>query len=271
MKTDSMITSVIEQKHILSLLQQNKRLDSRSNFEFRNLEITTNVINKADGSAKVQLGNTLVYAGVKAELGNPFPDTPDQGVLIVNIELNPIASPYFESGPPSKDAIEMSRVCDRAIRESHVVDLGKLCIVPKEKVWIIFVDIYPLTDDGNLLDASTFAAMTALASTKIKLVDVNPETRACTIKEETQPLPISTYATSITFSKIGNTLIVDPSLSEEKVEEGRFTVGVMENGKVSALQKSLPTSFKKEEIFMLIDKAVEIAGPKLEQLKQKIN
>ncbi len=270
MKTESMITGIIEQKHILSLLHQNKRLDSRQNFDFRNIDIETDVIYKADGSAKVKLGNTMVYAGVKAELGSPFPDTPEQGVLIVNIELNPIASPFFESGPPTKEAIEMSRVCDRSIRESHVIDVDKLCVVPKEKVWIVFVDIYPLTDDGNLLDASTIAAMAALASTKIPVVEVDPETKACTKKEEKTSLPISTFATSVTFSKIGDKLIVDPTLSEEKVEEGRFTVGVMENGMISALQKSLPTSFKKEELFSLLDKAVEIALPTIKTIKEKV-
>ena len=267
MKTENMIVGVIEQKHIISLLQQNKRLDGRQPFTTRNIEIETNVIRKADGSAKVKLGNTMVYAGVKAELGAPFPDTPEQGVLIVNIELNPIASPFFESGHPSKEAIEMSRVCDRAIRESHVLNVDKLCVVPKEKVWIIFVDIYPLTDDGNLLDASTISAMAALASTKLPVVDVDPETKKTSFKEDTQLLPINTFATSITFSKIENKIIVDPSLNEEKVEEGRFTVGVMEDGKVTALQKSLSTSFKKEEIFMLLDKAVEIALPKINEIK----
>lgn len=271
MKTDNMIVGVIEQKHIISLLQQNKRLDSRQSFDFRNLEVETNVIYKADGSAKIKLGNTLVYAGVKAELGSPFPDTPEQGVLIVNIETNPIASPYFESGPPSKEAIEMSRVCDRAIRESHVVNLDKLCVVPKEKVWIVFVDIYPLTDDGNLLDAATLGAMAALSTTKLKVVEIDPETKKTSFKEnETQPLPINTFATSVTFSKIGDKLIVDPCLGEEKVEDGRFTVGVMENGNVTALQKSLPTSFKKEDIFNLLDKAVEIALPQINSLKEKI-
>ena len=271
MKTENMIVSVIEQKHILSLLQQDKRLDNRKSFDVRDVEIETDVIYKAEGSAKVKLGNTVVYAGVKTELGSPFPDTPEQGVLIVNIEMNPIASPFFESGPPSKEAIEMSRVCDRAIRESHVVDLDKLCVVPKEKVWIVFVDIYPLTDDGNLLDASTLGAMAALSSTKLKAVKVDPETNATSFKEnEFDPLPIKTFATSVTFSKIGDKLIADPALNEEKVEDGRFTVGVMENGMVTALQKSLPTSFKKEEIFLLLDKAVEIALPKIKDLKEKI-
>ena len=158
MKTEKMIVGIIEKKHLVSLLQNDKRLDERHLLESRSMNIETNILRKANGSAKVQLGKTTVYAGVKAELGTPFPDTPNKGVLIVNIELSPIASPHFESGPPSKEAIELARVCDRALRESKVLDLDKLCVVPGEKVWIVFVDIYTIVDDGNLLDCSSVAA-----------------------------------------------------------------------------------------------------------------
>jgi exosome complex component RRP42 len=268
MKTGNMPTGIIEAKHISNLLNLGKRLDGRELFEARPLKIETNVINKADGSAKVTLGKTLVYAGVKAELGKPFPDTPESGVLIVNIEMNPIASPYFESGPPSKEAIEMSRVCDRAIREAHVVDMNKLCVTPKEKVWLLFVDIYPLTDDGNLLDASTIAAMAALASTKLKKINVDDEGIVTADEKKKEPLPLSLFSTSITFSKIGDKLLVDPTLDEEKVETGRFTVGIMENGMISALQKSLPIGFTKEEIFELLDKAKGLGLSQIETIKK---
>lgn len=270
MKTGNTPTGIIEAKHISNLLQQGKRLDNREFLAFRNLSIETNVLNKADGSAKVRLGKTLVYAGVKAEVGKPFPDNPESGVLIVNIEMNPIASPYFESGPPSKEAIEMSRVCDRTIREAHVVDMNKLCVVPNEKVWIIFVDIYPLTDDGNLLDASSIAAMAALATTKINKLEVNADGTTTVVDTEKEPLPISVFSTSVTFSKIADKLIVDPTLDEEKVENGKFTVGVMDNGMISALQKSLATGFTQEQIFELLEKAKELGLDQIKTIKELI-
>lgn len=265
-----MTVGIIEHKHIMNLVSQGSRLDGRGLDEPRELSIETDVINKADGSAKVVKGNTMVYAGIKAELGTPFSDTPNSGVLIVNIEMNPIASPYFESGPPSKDAIEMSRVCDRGIREARVIDVDQLCVVPGEKVWMIFVDIYPLSDDGNLLDASSIAAMAALATAKLKVLKTNNDGKT-EFTDETKPLPITKFSTSVTFSKIGNQLIVDPTLDEEKVEEGRFTVGVMEDGTISALQKSLPVGFTKEEIFSMLDKAKGIGLAQLQDMKSKIS
>ena len=38
-----------------------------------------------------------------------------------DIELLPMAFPTFESGPPSEQAIEYSRVVDRGIRESKML------------------------------------------------------------------------------------------------------------------------------------------------------
>ena len=265
-----MIVGILEKKHLVALLQNEQRIDNRPLFSPREFNIETNVINRAEGSAKIQLGKTTVYAGVKAELGTPFPDTPDKGVLIVNVELSPIASPYFESGPPSKNAIEMARVCDRSLRESHTIDLEKLCIIPGEKVWIIFVDIYTVADDGNLLDASSLAAMAALANCQIPIVKVDPESNQITKMEEKEALPLNTYSTTMTFSKIGDKILLDPVLAEEKIEDVRFTVGLTQDGIITAIQKSLPAGLTRDEIDILIDTAVTEGLLRIQELKDKI-
>ena len=69
--------------------------------------------------------------------------------------------------PPGEDAIELARVVDRGIRESGMVDVEQLCIVPGEEVWMCFVDIYALDYDGNLFDAANLAAVSALRTAVI--------------------------------------------------------------------------------------------------------
>ena len=76
-------------------------MDSRDFMEARPIEILPNVIKKAEGSAMVKWGKTVILAGVKTTLGTPFPDTPNDGVITVNIEISPISSPAHESGPSS--------------------------------------------------------------------------------------------------------------------------------------------------------------------------
>src|SRR5207244_11869867 len=106
-------------------------------------------------------------AVIKIEPAEPFQDTPEEGVLTVNAELVPLASPSFEMGPPSEAAIELSRVVDRGIRESKAVDLKSLVIQKGKKVQVVYVDVYVLDHDGNLIDAASMAALAAPDSPKV--------------------------------------------------------------------------------------------------------
>jgi len=102
----------IKQKFILNLLNNKKRVDNRDFIEYRKIKIKYGHIPNADGCAEVQLGNTIVIAGVKLDLTNPYPSEPDRGTLIVNAEFPPVASPDFEPGPPDENAIELARIID---------------------------------------------------------------------------------------------------------------------------------------------------------------
>jgi len=149
-----MITE-IDVEYVKKMVSEGKREDGRGFEDFRKLSIEQGYIKNAEGSAMVTLGETKVLVGVKMEIGEPFPDRPDEGVLMVNAELGPIASPDFESGPPDEQSVELARVVDRGVRESKVIDMKKLCIEPGEKVWMVCVDIHVLNDCGNLIDASS--------------------------------------------------------------------------------------------------------------------
>jgi exosome complex component RRP42 len=170
MKMSRSVMSEIKRDHIHKLLATGKRVDGRAWDEFRPISIQINYAENAEGSARVKLGNTDVLVGVKMTVGQPFADTPDKGVLTTNAELIPLASPTFESGPPDEDSVELARVCDRGIRESQMIDLESLCIVPGKEVWILFTDIYVLDYDGNLFDAAFLGAVAALSSTIVPVV-----------------------------------------------------------------------------------------------------
>ncbi|MEM3507198.1 MAG: RNA-binding protein, partial [Candidatus Bathyarchaeia archaeon] len=169
MSSTPLITNLskIEQKTILDLLSKGKRIDGRFLLDFRELKIEYGVIEKANGSAQLSLGKTKVLVGIKVEIGEPFSDTPDEGVLTVNAELVPLASPSFEPGPPDENSIELARVVDRGIRESKAIEMEKLCIKSGKNVFVVFVDVYVLNHDGNLIDAAALAALAALLNTKI--------------------------------------------------------------------------------------------------------
>src|SRR3989338_5205943 len=99
--------------HIIKLLDANIRLDGRTALQYRTpMKVELGVSSTAEGSARVTIGDTEVIAGVKLEIGKPYPDTPDQGTIIVCAELLALSNPDFEPGPPGMQSIELARVVD---------------------------------------------------------------------------------------------------------------------------------------------------------------
>lgn len=164
-------TPKITKERIEKYLSEGKRFDGRKPNQFRDIEVELGVSKKAEGSARVKLGKTEVIVGVKMNTAEPYPDSPNKGNLIVSAELLPLSSPRFESGPPKFPVIEFGRVLDRGIRESKFIQFDKLCIKEGEKVWNVFVDVYTINDDGNLLDAAGIAAVIALKNAEIPKYD----------------------------------------------------------------------------------------------------
>ncbi|MFQ5531312.1 MAG: exosome complex protein Rrp42 [Candidatus Nanoarchaeia archaeon] len=239
-------TSDITSERIKQYLSQDKRFDSRKLDEFRNIKVETNISKNAEGSARVKIGKTEVIVGVKMNVAEPYPDSPDKGNMMVTAELLPLSSARFENGPPKFEAIELGRVIDRGIRESKVIDFEKLCIKKGEKVWTVFIDIYSINDDGNLLDAAGIGAVVALKNAKIPKYDVKEE-KVLFGELSDKKIPLSkNIPLSITIHKIGNHLIVDPTREEEDLSETRITIG-SSDGLISSMQKGNSESLSIEE------------------------
>jgi len=254
----------IEQRTVVDLLTRGRRIDERSITDYRKLEIETGIIEKANGSAQVRLGKTKVLVGVKIEQGTPFPDAPNEGVLTVNAELVPLASPSFEPGPPDENSIELARIVDRGVRESKAIELGKLCIEPGKKVLVVFVDIYVLDHDGNLIDGSAIAALAALLSARMKAFRIESGNPVFT--DEWKPLPIVNLPVAVTLAKINGTLIVDPILEEEQVMDARLTITFDKDDKICAMQKGGLGILTPEEV----KRALPIALEKSRENRRKI-
>ncbi len=282
------LVPLIKKEYIYKLAAQGKRFDGRKFEEYRPIKIETDVVKRAEGSARVSIGNTQVLAGIKMDLGVPYPDTPDTGVITTAAELIPLASPDFESGPPREDAIELARVVDRGIRESEIIDLNKLCILPENMVWIVFIDIHVLDYDGNLFDTASLAALAALSTTKVPIERFQPKLERTLekmkddkeqasaiqkyLKDHTKnyDLPIKEPPISCTSTKLGNVVVIDPGLDEEEVADARLTVATDNKGDIRAMQKGLSGSFTKEEIQKVIKVSLDTGRNIRKQLYKSI-
>ncbi|MCE4627169.1 MAG: exosome complex component Rrp42, partial [Desulfurococcales archaeon] len=81
------IVPELRKSTILSLIAKGLRIEERDLYTPRLIKIETGVVERAEGSAQVQLGKTQVLVGVKVDVGTPFKDTPDEGVIAVNAEF----------------------------------------------------------------------------------------------------------------------------------------------------------------------------------------
>jgi len=257
------IISKIEKDYIISNLRKEERIDGRGLWEYREFQIKNDIIASAEGSADVSLGDTKIITGLKYEVGEPFPDLPNEGVCTVMAELLPLASPLFERGPPDEQSIELARVVDRGIRHADCVQTKKLCIKEEELVYILFVDMYVINYAGNLIDAGGVSALTTLISAHIPEGVWNEDKREAewtgkylTGKDIVNELPFV-----VTYGKIDDIVFLDPSLPEELVCDGKISVSVTEE-KITSIQKSGAATFSIDEIKSLGEKSLEI-GKKL--------
>ncbi|POW03203.1 hypothetical protein PSHT_11769 [Puccinia striiformis] len=101
---------------------------------------------------------SMCYQARDSLLQNLLNQTKDSSVL-PNIDLGPMCSPKYRSGPPNDESQILSSRLKDILTSSGFLSLDSLVIHPNKFVWVIYVDIVCLSNDGNLFDAifnSTF-------------------------------------------------------------------------------------------------------------------
>jgi exosome complex component RRP42 len=260
----TVIVENLRKLQMKELISSGRRLDGRTFNESRPLRIEINVVQKANGSAWVKLGNTEVVAGVKVETGEPFEGLENKGALIVSAEVLPTASPFVEPGPPDEETIELARVVDRGIRESEMLALDKLALIPGKIVYTVFVDCSIINTDGNLFDATSYAVVLALLTSKFPIYEIKEEKVIDTGK--VQDPPINTVPVSITFARIGDSLMLDPTTEEEVCMDARITLTTNSDGEYTAVQKGSNGYLTIEQVLQ----AADIAMTKGQELRQRL-
>ena len=263
-KRSTIIVEHLRKQQMWESISKGKRLDGRDLDQIRPIEIEVGLIKKANGSARVKLGNTEVVAGVKVETGEPFEGLENKGALILSAEVLPTASPYIEPGPPDEETVELARVVDRGIRESEMLDLTKLVLISGETVYVIFVDCSVINADGNLFDATSYAVVSALLDSKLPVFEIRD--RKVVDTGEKQNPPITTLPVSITAVRIGDSIILDPTAEEEACMDSRITITTNSDHNFAAIQKGSTGAFTVEQL----KRAAATARTKGEEIRLKI-
>ncbi|XP_044789736.1 exosome complex component RRP42 isoform X5 [Bubalus kerabau] len=102
----SVALSEAEKVYIVHGVQEDLRVDGRGCEDYRCVEVETDVVSNTSGSARVKLGHTDILVGVKAEMGTPKLEKPNEGYLEFFVDWIPRVR-VLEDEEGSKD-IELS-------------------------------------------------------------------------------------------------------------------------------------------------------------------
>ncbi|KAF6099264.1 exosome component 7 [Phyllostomus discolor] len=168
----SVSLSEAEKVYIVHGVQEDLRVDGRGCEDYRGVEVETDVVSNTSGSARVRLGHTDILVGVKAEMGTPKLEKPNEGYLEFFVDCSANATPEFEGRGGDDLGTEIANTLYRIFHNKSSVDLEALCISPREHCWVLYVDVLLLECGGNLFDAISIAVKAALFNTRIPRVRV---------------------------------------------------------------------------------------------------
>ncbi|NP_001006077.1 exosome complex component RRP45 [Danio rerio] len=257
-----------ERLFLLKAIKEKKRLDGRQTYDYRNIKIS---FGTDYGCCVVELGKTRVLSQVSCELVPPKDSRPTEGIVFFNLELSPMASPAFEPNRQSELLVTLNRQLERCLRNSKCIDTESLCVVSGEKVWQIRVDVHVLNHDGNLMDAASIAAISALSH--FRRPDVAIQGRDVTVfgPEERDPIPLSIYhmpiCVSFAFFLQGSFLLVDPCEREERVKDGLLVIAMNKHREICSIQSSGGIMLLKEQVL----RCSKIASVKVSEITELIN
>ncbi|XP_052042835.1 exosome complex component RRP42 isoform X1 [Apodemus sylvaticus] len=264
----SVALSEAEKVYIVHGVQEDLRVDGRGCEDYRCVEVETDVVSNTSGSARVKLGHTDILVGVKAEMGTPKLEKPNEGYLEFFVDCSANATPEFEGRGGDDLGTEIANTLYRIFNNKSSVDLRSLCISPREHCWVLYVDVLLLECGGNLFDAISIAVKAALFNTRIPRVRVlEDEEGAKDIELSDDPydcirLSVENVPCIVTLCKIGCRHVVDATLQEEACSLASLLVSVTSKGIVTCMRKVGKGSLDPESIFEMMEVTAESPTPK---------
>ena len=162
------------------------------------------------------------------------------------MSLSPLSSAVASSLPsvgssPSDRSVELVRLLERSIRESHTVDVEGLCVMSGESVWALRVELLVVDDAGNLGDAVSTAALAALLRYRRPDVTVVGGKVVLHSMDDRQPIPLHLHHLPVccTFAVFdgGQLWVVDPTLEEEQASEAMVSCVIDDFHQLAGLYK----------------------------------
>ena len=197
------------------------RPDGRIFPQSRPATVTSSLLKHSAGSALVKQGETKVMAATTVQIGQPHPEFPDHGDVIVSVT---------KPDQSHSDALQswLQRMLDGLLPPKLTLISGKACIR-------LVVTVIILQEDGNLQDVTLTACMAAWKDTRLPTMDDlidhqgklwwkdSPVTSLAAVHESKTEYRVS--LSMGVLEKDGSiAFLVDPSRDESRYMSGLLTI-----------------------------------------------
>jgi len=172
------------------------RIDGRGILERRQMNVTCGR-RHATSFAEVSLGRTRACCTVSSRIVVPPSEHTREGFLKYNVQFGEAfhgnnSGEHFKSDIEEK-GFSICNILERIFKESNVIDLETLCIIPGEKVYVINCNIHVLDNGGNILDAIGYATFHALKHFRRPYITVLGNVVKEYLENEREPIPLSLH------------------------------------------------------------------------------
>ncbi|MEM3184521.1 MAG: exosome complex exonuclease Rrp41 [Candidatus Hadarchaeales archaeon] len=207
------------------LIIDGRRLDGRAPDEMRPLKIIAGPLQRADGSAYVELGKNKVLAAVYGprEMHPKHEAEPDQCILRCRYSMAPFSVEERKKPGPDRRSIEISKVIREALEPVLFLELYPRAVID------VFIEV--LQADAGTRTAGINAAAVALADAGIPMKDL---------------------VSAIAVGKVDGTVVLDLNKEEDQFGETDMPVAMIVRRKAITLLQ-MDGHFTEEEFKQALD------------------
>lgn len=198
------------QKQKENLLVDGERIDGRKPEEMRDINMEVGLLNRADGSALVELGNTRILAAVYGpqELHPQHLQDPRKAVLRVRYNMAPFAVDDRSRPGPSRRSKEIGLVARRALEP--VIELERF---PKTGIEV----------EIEVLEANASTRVTGITAAALALADAG--------------IPMKGIVSSCAVGKLEDKMVLDVAGEEDSYGKADIPVAMINGSeKITLLQ-----------------------------------
>lgn len=259
--TNTMAKSLDPEAYVKAYWNDKTRPDGRMFPQSRPTKVVRSLLKHSAGSALVKQGETKVLSATTIQIGQPHPELPDHGDVIVAV-TTPDQQSYA-------DVLQswLQRMLDDLLPPRLNLITGKAC-------FRLVVTVMILQDDGNLRDVALLACMAAWKDTSLPTMEHLMEHQGklwwkespITSLLSTVHEPKTEYRVSLTMAvleKDGKAMfLVDPSTDESPYSNGMLTVTVTLPGRSLQLEYSGSVALTTTDLAL----ASKMAGGRADEL-----